>query len=244
VDTYDTLAEGVPHALVIGREMQQRGETLRGVRLDSGDLSALAKTTRRMLDEAGLTETSIVASGDLDEYRIRDLRRQGAPIDMFGVGTRLVTGHGDEAFTGVYKLAAIADETGAWRAVHKKTDDPQKASLPGIKQVWRLSNHAGEPIGDWMESADGAPDLTAGLVAYDLTTGRETRLGAEVATVRPLLELVFQSGRRVADSPPLVQLRAQARQNVAALPVAFRRLDEPARYPLYFGPRLRELANP
>jgi nicotinate phosphoribosyltransferase len=155
LDTYDTLRSGAPHAIVVGRELAQRGKTLFAVRLDSGDLAKLAAGVRRLFDRAGLTATRIVASGDLDEFAIRELKRRGAPIDFFGVGRRLVAAHGDESFTGVYKLAAVDDERGRRRAVHKLTDDRRKATLPGVKQAWRLFDRRGAMLADWLD-LDGA----------------------------------------------------------------------------------------
>ena len=105
VDTYDTLKSGVPNAITVGKEMEKKGQKLKGIRLDSGDLAWLAKKSRSMLDEAGLSYVKIAASNQLDENVIQSLLRQGAPIDFFGVGTSLVTGRPDAALDGVYKLS-------------------------------------------------------------------------------------------------------------------------------------------
>ncbi len=124
VDTYDTI-HGVQNAIRLGN-------TLKGIRLDSGDLAALSLEARRMLDAAGLSHVKIIASGDLDEYKIEALKKKGAPIDAWGVGTKLVTAYEEPALTGVYKLASIQDSEGVWRDCHKTSNDEFKASLPGF----------------------------------------------------------------------------------------------------------------
>lgn len=124
VDTYDTI-NGIKNAIHLG-------ERLKGIRLDSGDLAALSIEARHLLDQAGLKHVHIIASGDLDEYKIHDLKQKKAPIDVWGVGTRLVTAFEEPALTGVYKLAVIQDSDGSWRDCHKTSDDQFKATLPGL----------------------------------------------------------------------------------------------------------------
>lgn len=151
VDTYDTLGSGVPNAIKVGHAMRERGQALKGIRLDSGDLAALSKAARAMLDAADLPDVKIVASGDLDAERIAALRKAGAPIDSYGVGTSLVTAKQDPTIAGVYKMAEIED-----MPVAKISDTPAKTSNPGRKQVWRSPDgdviglegekHAGEPL--------------------------------------------------------------------------------------------------
>ncbi|MCK4302966.1 MAG: nicotinate phosphoribosyltransferase, partial [Candidatus Eisenbacteria sp.] len=144
VDTYDTLRSGVPNAIRVARELEKRGKRLKGIRLDSGDLAYLSIHARKMLNAAGLQDACIVASGDLDEWIIHDLKSQDAQIDIWGVGTRLVTSHNAPSLTGVYKLAAI-EENGRWSPRLKVAEKAAKATLPGIKQVWRLMR----PDGWW-----------------------------------------------------------------------------------------------
>ena len=136
VDTYDTI-EGVKKAIKIGEEIRASGGKLAGIRLDSGDLAELSIASRKLLDEAGFAETRIVASNDLDEYRIKELKEQGARIDLWGVGTRLATASDDPALGGVYKLALIQESDGRWYPRMKVSSSPGKSSLPGRLQVIR-----------------------------------------------------------------------------------------------------------
>ena len=144
IDTYDTLKTGLPNAITVGEEMESRGESLKGIRLDSGDLSYLAKKCRKALDEAGLHEVKIAVSNQLDEYVIKSLKEQKGPIDVFGVGTNLVIGDPDAALDGVYKLAFA---NGKPRI--KLSENLAKLTMPHKKQVYRIRNSKGE-----LEGAD------------------------------------------------------------------------------------------
>src|SRR5690606_22671239 len=138
VDTYNTLKSGLPNAIIVAKEMEERGEQLLGVRLDSGDLAYLAKRTRKILDEANLDYVKIVVSNQLDEYVIKSLKEQGAPIDIYGVGTNLVTGKPDASLGGVYKLSEYNGEPRI-----KLSEDIIKVSLPYKKQVYRMLDENG-----------------------------------------------------------------------------------------------------
>lgn len=137
VDTYNTLL-GVKHAIEIGKKLREQGAELRGVRLDSGDLAELSKQARQLLDEAGFTQTKIIASNSLDEYLIEKLKLEGAPITVWGVGTHLVTAYDHPALDGVYKLSAIRDEQNQWQYKLKLSEQSIKISNPGIYQVRRF----------------------------------------------------------------------------------------------------------
>jgi nicotinate phosphoribosyltransferase len=132
LDTYDTLRQGLPNAVIVGRELEKQGHHLQGVRLDSGDLSYLSKKVRAVLDENGLSHTKVSVSNQLDEYVIESLMDQGAPIDMFGVGTRLVTGYSDGALDGVYKMVQLKG-----RPIIKISENPAKINIPGEKELYR-----------------------------------------------------------------------------------------------------------
>jgi nicotinate phosphoribosyltransferase len=140
VDTYDTLAQGVPNAIVVAGELADRGYQLQGIRLDSGDLNELSRGARAQLDAAGFSEVKIIASGDLDAERISALENAGAPIDSYGVGTAMVTARSDPAFSGVYKVAEVDG-----RPTLKLSGSPAKVSNPGRKQVWRTET--GDTVG-------------------------------------------------------------------------------------------------
>jgi nicotinate phosphoribosyltransferase len=211
VDTFDTLT-GVRHAIEAARET---GVPLQGVRLDSGDLLALSRAARALLDDAGMREARIVASGDLDERRIADLVAAGAPIDVWGVGTDLGTSRDSPAVGGVFKLVADQPEGSAWRPVAKRSE--AKATLPGPKQVFRRSR-----------GATMVEDVLA--VAGESLEGR------------PLLTTAMRSGRLELDDD-LASLRSRAATDLAALPAELRTVRGHARrpYPVRLSPRLREL---
>jgi len=176
VDTYDTLGIGVPNAITVARELDEKGHRLGGIRLDSGDLAMLAREARRMLDEAGFPDARIIASGDLDAGPIAELEREGAPIDAYGVGTSLLTAKSDPAFGGVYKLAEIGD-----RPVLKISGSAEKTTSPGRKQVWRQPRR--DVIGLADEQLEGETLLTRVMAGgrrlvdpVPLTTLRERSL--------------------------------------------------------------------
>lgn len=216
VDTYDTL-EGVRDALRVGRELRERGHDLLGIRLDSGDLLRLSRSARRLLDEAGFERTRIVASGDLDEHRIAELKERGAPIDVWGVGTRLATAFDEPALSGVYKLTALREPGGAWRYRIKRSDDPEKRTDPGILQVRRLGGER------FVEDR-----------IYDLTLGIEE-------PGEDLLVPLLRGGREVGPVFSVHEARQRAQAQLAALPPEVRGLRSPARYPVRLEPRLAAL---
>ena len=135
VDTYDTLRSGIPNAITVAKELEAGGHKLSGVRLDSGDLAYLSRESRRLLDEAGLTHVKILASNELDEHVIQSIRSEGGLVDLYGVGTRLVTGagQGGGALGGIYKLVEIDGKPKV-----KVSGDPSKGTIPGKKQLWRV----------------------------------------------------------------------------------------------------------
>jgi len=156
VDTYDTLGSGVPNAITVAHELASAGHQLKGVRLDSGDLASLSHETRRLLDAAGLPDVQIIASGDLDAERVRELEQLNVPIDGYGVGTSLLTARRDPALSGVYKLAEIGGSP-----VMKLSGSPAKATSPGRKQVWR--SDTGDVIGLHDEELEGEPLLVEAM---------------------------------------------------------------------------------
>ena len=239
VDTYDTLKSGLPNAIKVGLEMKKRGGKLTGIRLDSGDLTYLSQESRRMLDEAGLAETVIVASGDLDEYIIHDLKAQSAKIDVYGVGTKLVTGDGDPALSGVYKLAAWRDG-GDWNQKLKISDSMKKSTLPGVKQVYRMQNGKGEMIADIIELESSPPDFSKPLTGYHPTLDYEKKSYDNVKSATALLEPVFSGGRITAELPPLVEIRNRLKRNLEKLHPTFKRLMNPHIYKVSLGPALME----
>ena len=229
VDTYDT-AEGIERAIEVARGMRARGREPIGIRLDSGDLGRLSLEARRRLDEAGFPEMKIVASGDLDEYSAGELIKAGAPIDIFGVGTKLATAYDEPALGGVYKLSAISDEQGRRHPKLKTSNDPAKTSNPGCLQVRRYCRE-GQFVGDVIYDEETEPQ---GLASKGPSPGSEASgKGAPDAPpdgFEDLLVPVLRAGQRVYEPPVIEQARRRALDQVAALPEPVKRFENPATY--------------
>lgn len=240
VDTYDTLKSGVPNAIKVGLEMKERGQNLYGVRLDSGDLAFLSIETRKALDGAGLAGVKIVGSNELDENIIHDLKTQGARIDMYGVGTKLVTADGEPAMSGVYKMSAIRSPGGPWRMRMKISDVPGKATIPGVKQVWRLRDAKGEMMGDLVELADSPPDFSKGVWGFHPTTEYHRKFYDGISTARSLLSPVLRNGAVTTDQEPLTFIRERVKRELASLHPTTRRLLNPHIYKVSVGPKLKD----
>ena len=225
IDTYDTI-QGAKNACIVGKEMQARGEQLRGVRLDSGDLLALSKAVREIFDEAGLHDVQIFASNDLDEFQIDRLLAAGAPIDGFGVGTRLATGAnfnpltgegGPSALPGVYKHVERIEDEGATGTM-KLSEDTGKSTLPGRKQLHRQYDANGNYVKDVISLWD-----------EDLQDGDR------------LLVPVVLKGELVYSFPCLSEMQTKSRTELARLPEQYRRLTDAEEYPVVLSPGLEAL---
>ncbi|UOR05150.1 nicotinate phosphoribosyltransferase [Hymenobacter aerilatus] len=229
VDTYDTL-EGVRHAINVARQMRAQGHELGGIRLDSGDLAYLSREARALLDEAGFTNTRIVASNDLEENLIISLKQQGARIDTWGVGTQLVTAYNQPALGGVYKLAALRKpDNSGWDYTVKLSEQIVKTSIPGILQVRRYENEKGQPRADMLYNiAEPLPESLTIVDPTDLTRRRPIRS----TTFRELLEPIFRQGELVHQLPTLAESRARALQEVQSLDPSIRRFLNPHVYPV------------
>ncbi|HPP52312.1 MAG TPA: nicotinate phosphoribosyltransferase [Thermoguttaceae bacterium] len=226
VDTYDTL-EGVRQAIQAAQWLREHGHRFVGIRLDSGDLAALSIQARQMLDEAGFTDAVIVASNDLDEFLIENLKLQGAKICVWGVGTRLVTGFGQPALGGVYKLSAIQDAQGQWRDTIKLSEQTVKVSSPGILQVRRFVQQ-GLAIADVIyDLRTGLPSPCTMIDPIDITQRRT--IPPDVAG-EDLLVPVFRRGRRVLESLGLESARRRCQEQLALLPATVRRFVNPQTY--------------
>jgi nicotinate phosphoribosyltransferase len=227
VDTYNTL-EGVRHAIEAGKRMRENGQELAGIRLDSGDLAYLSIEARKMLDAVGFPKVRIAASNDLDEHLIVSLKQQGARIDVWGVGTRLVTAYDQPALGGVYKLTAIREAGGEWRYKIKLSEQAIKISNPGILQVRRFFQD-GRALGDMIFSED-LGDAT-GTIVDPLDPTRRKQFGDAVTTT-DLLVPVFRRGVRVYDPPPLEHVRARREEQLATFHAGIKRFVNPHRYPV------------
>lgn len=233
VDTYDTLA-GVREAIAVGRELREQGHDLLGIRLDSGDLAHLSIEARRMLDEAGFPDAKIAASNDLDEQLIASLHEQGARIDVFGVGTKLVTAFDQPALGGVYKLGASRDEHGAWREALKLSEQPIKISNPGVLAVKRL-RHGGELVGDVIYDELAG---YAGPVLHDLEDPTRPPLAPPFDAADDLLVRYLDAGQRVRAPDDLDTARARAAGELAQLSPRTRRFLNPQPYPVGLDERV------
>ncbi len=241
VDTYDSL-EGVRRAVDVGRRLRERGHELVGVRLDSGDLAELSIAARKILDAGGFPDAAVVASNDLDEHLIADLKRRGATISVWGVGTRLATAYDQPALGGVYKLSAVRPAGGRWQYKVKLSEQAVKTSCPGIQQVRRY-------FGDDGAIADVIYDLPTGVAEpytvtdlADESCCREIAAGAASAS-RDLLTAVFRAGRLVYVPPSVAQCQQTARTQIAEFPSVLMRLTNPPRYLVGLEPQLAELRN-
>ena len=231
VDTYNTLKSGVPNAIRVFKEMLvPQGITNFAIRLDSGDISYLSKQARKMLDDAGLTTCKIVASNALDEHLIRDLIMQGAQVDTFGVGERMITSKSAPVFGGVYKLVAIEDEQGNIIPKIKLSENTTKITNPHFKKVYRLyDNETGKAIADEICLHDEFIDNTKPHVIFDpVATWKQKTLTN--FTVRELQVPIFKNGKRVYDSPSIDKIRDYCKHEVDSLWDEVKRFENPHRY--------------
>ncbi|MEP6736958.1 MAG: nicotinate phosphoribosyltransferase [Chryseolinea sp.] len=234
VDTYDTLKSGVPNAITIAREMEQRSQKLAGIRLDSGDLAYLAKQSRKLLDDADLAYVKITASNQLDEYVIKSLVDQQAPIDVFGVGTSLVTGPPDAALDGVYKLASLG---GTPRI--KLSENLKKITLPGKKQVYRVFGEAGSFLGADAVVLDGEDHPSVMHHPY------ETEKSIDIAGLdqEPLLHEVMSSGKILHDAPSLKDISSYSQRRLRLVPEEYKRFYNPHIYKVGISDNLKAERN-
>jgi nicotinate phosphoribosyltransferase len=215
--------------VAVGRKLRERGHEMVGVRLDSGDLAYLSKETRKILDEAGFPKAAIVASNELDESLIASLKQQGAKIDFWGVGTRLVTAHDDPALGGVYKLSAVREPGGPWEHRVKLSEQAAKTTNPGLQQVRRFSS-GGEFIGDLLyDELEGIPDEPVMVDPLDLTRRKVMYRGTPW---EDLLVPIFRQGQRVYDPPPLADVRQRVRDQLAGFHEGVKRFTNPHKYPV------------
>ncbi|MEF3306342.1 nicotinate phosphoribosyltransferase [Paenibacillus sp. GYB003] len=232
VDTYDTLASGVPHAIRTAKRLEEQGKRMNAIRLDSGDLAYLSKRARDMLDQAGLPYVKIVASNDLDETLIFNLKAQGARIDTWGVGTQLITGGTEPALGGVYKLVA-REAGGVWQPVIKISGNPEKITTPGVKDVYRIVNR---------RTGKAEADYIALSEETDVREGKRIKLFdpvhpyihkyVEDYEARPLLRPVFAGGELACELPDLNAIRAYHREQLELFwPEHLRKLN-PETYPV------------
>lgn len=231
VDTYNTLKSGVPDAIRAFNEvLKPMGIQKCGIRLDSGDIAYLSQKARQMLDEAGWTECQISASNSLDEYIIRDLIMQGAKVDMFGVGERMITASSQPVFGGVYKLVAIEEPDGTIVPKIKVSENVGKITNPHFKKLWRIFDKAtGKAEADYITLWDEAVDEGQPLELFDPHATWKRKTYTDFAA-KPLQVPVFQGGKLVYECPPLKDIQAACRRQTDALWAEVKRFENPHNY--------------
>jgi nicotinate phosphoribosyltransferase len=238
VDTYDTLA-GVRRAARVALRLRERGQRPIGIRLDSGDLAYLSIEARRILDEAGLPEMKIVASNDLDEHLIASLKEQGARVDVWGVGTRLVTGGDQPALGGVFKLGAVREPGQPWRHRVKVSEQAAKTSNPGVQQVRRYVARDGGFIADVIfDQETGLDDAPWAVDPLDATRRRRIAPGTPH---EDLLVPMVRAGRVVYEAPGPAAAQARAHDQLGRLHAGIKRFVHPHQYPVGLALELFEL---
>ena len=231
VDTYNTLKSGIPNAIRAFNEvLKPKGITKCGIRLDSGDMAYLTQKARKMLDEAGWTECQISVSNSLDEYIIQDLLRQGAKIDMFGVGERLITARSEPVFGGVYKLAAIEREDGTIQPKIKISENVGKITNPHFKKLYRFyGNDTGKAIADYLCVHDETVDDSKDMEIFDPEATWKTKTVYNF-TAKELQVPIFKNGELVYGCPDLQTIRAYCLDQVDKLWDEVKRFDNPHTY--------------
>ncbi|MBZ5855531.1 nicotinate phosphoribosyltransferase [Flavihumibacter profundi] len=233
-DTYDTLKSGVPNAITVAKEMEKEGYRAKGIRLDSGDLAYLSKAARQMFDEAGLPYMKIAASNQLDEFVIKSLKDQGAVIDIFGVGTRLVTGQPDAALDGVYKLSMASGKPRL-----KLSETFEKTTLPGIKQVSRVISENGMFLGADVIALAG--EQKTATMYHPFEPGES--LSIDNFQHQPLLSKVMHQGKIIDAPHSLKQIAGYAKERLSLLPLEYKRFENPHIYKVGLSKKLLDLRN-
>lgn len=236
VDTYDVLSSGVPNAIETFRSLREKGHTPKGIRIDSGDLAYLSKEARKLLDKAGFEEVKICASGDLDEYTIRSLKEQGAKIDSWGVGTKLITSASLPSLGGVYKLCAVFEKGGEIPKL-KLSNTEAKTTNPAYKEAYRIyDKKTGNALFDYLARAGEKVDENSVLA---LSEGRKKYEGS--FRVKRLLQPLFLGGKRVLPRYSVEDGRKYCEEELTRFREEYKRLDMPHIYKVHLSPALAAL---
>lgn len=236
VDTFNTLKSGVPTAIKVAKELGDKINFI-GIRLDSGDIAFLSKEARRMLDEAGFENAKIIVSNDLDEYTILNLKAQGARVDMWGIGTKLITGYDQPALGAVYKMVAIENEYGEMEDTMKISANAEKVTTPGLKRVWRIiSNVNGKAEGDYITMADEEPNKENRIKMFHPVHTFVSKFVTNF-TAKNLHVKVIDEGKIVYNSPSLTHIRDYAVANLELLWDEYKRSLNPEEYPVDLSQR-------
>ncbi len=244
VDTYNTLKSGIPNAIKVFKEvLLPQGKTKCAIRLDSGDISYISKKARKMLDEAGLKECTITASNALDENLIRDLMMQGACVDTFGVGERLITSAKSPVFGGVYKLVAVEDKSGEIVPKIKVSENTAKITNPHFKKLYRYyDKESGKALADELCVFDETVDDSLPHTIFDPNATWKTKTLTDF-TAKELLVPIFQNGKCVYECPGIEETAAYCREQVDLLWDEVKRFENPHTYYVDLSRKLYEIKN-
>lgn len=244
VDTYNVLKSGIPNAIeAFKREVLPRGFRPKGIRIDSGDIAYLSRKARKMLDEAGFPDCAIVASNSLDEYIIRDMIQQGAQIDSFGVGERLITASSNPVFGGVYKLCAVENDEGEFVPKIKVSENVAKVTIPGAKKLWRLyDNETGKAIADLITCEDEVVDDSQPYELFDRDFTWKRKV-VENYTARELLQPLFVKGKCVYEYPHIEKIKAYCKEQIDTLWDEVLRFENPHNYYVDLSQKLWDLKS-
>lgn len=231
VDTYDTLKSGIPNAIRVAKELKGKINFV-GIRLDSGDLAYLSKEARKMLDKAGFKNTKIIASNDLDEKTIVNLKSQGAKIDIWGIGTKLITAYDQPALGAVYKLVSIEDDNGNMVDTIKISSNPEKVSTPGLKRIYRIINLLNKKSeGDYIALEDEKPQDEKRLKMFHPTYTFVSKFVTDFEA-RELHHIIFENGKLCYRLPELFEIREFTKENLELLWEEYKRSMLPEDYPV------------
>jgi nicotinate phosphoribosyltransferase len=233
VDTYDTLNQGIPNAITVAKELEESGHSLKAIRLDSGDLAYLSKKARKLLDKEGFKDVKIAVSNQLDEYLIKSLLDQKAPIDIFGVGTKLVTAYDDPALDGVYKLASVNS-----RPTLKISENVEKITLPGIKKVTRYFNKDGSFYADGI-SLNHEDEFS--VIEHPHFPIKKTKVNDLDSS--PLMERVMRNGKLEIDIPSTQESAEYCKEQLLKLNPEYKRFDNPHVYKVGISRELKSLRD-
>lgn len=239
VDTYDTL-NGVKNAIEVGKKLRQKGKEMLGIRLDSGDLAYFSNKARKMLDEAGFPEAKIVASNNLDEHIITSLKNQESSINIWGVGTKLVTAYDQPALGAVYKLSAIKDESNNWAPKIKLSQQSLKINIPGFHNVKRYLSK-GKAVADMIHLEETEINQKGTIIIDPIDQTRRKRLMPYFYEEEVLLKPIFRKGEKIYNRPEINEIRQRAKDQLDSFDKTHKRITNPHLYPVGLEENLHQL---
>ncbi|MFD2033713.1 nicotinate phosphoribosyltransferase [Belliella marina] len=239
VDTYDTV-NGIKNAIEVGKALREKGKEMIGVRIDSGDLAYFSNVARQMLDEAGFPDAKVVASNDLDEHIITSLKSQEASIDVWGVGTKLVTAYDQPALGAVYKLAAIRDENGNWDPKVKVSQQSIKINIPGNHDIIRFLKN-GKAVADMIYLKEDTSGKNIFTIIDPIDPTKRKKVNSDSMEQLNLLKPIFNKGKKIYDSPSIDLIKENTQKNLQYFDKTHKRLINPHIYPVGLEEKLYQL---